>query len=155
MHPISHKHSKKVWYFGSTFHFKPQWLLMTLQLKQLCWGMMIFRKLLIFKVTHILVNISQGPLRISPKFQVQSSRGKLCILAPTTKMGRILTEKSKLGGSVPSFLPLCSCPIKNSPHCAPACHWCSYNRPYWNWGGTDDHTTLQNKILVTQTFFFC
>ena len=61
---------------------------------------MIFRKLLIFKVTHILVNISQGPLRISPKFQVQSSRGKLCILAPTTKMGRILTEKSKLGGSV-------------------------------------------------------
>ena len=35
-------------------------------------------------------------------------------------------------------------------------HWCSYNRPYWNWGGTDDHTTLQNKILVTQIFFvFC
>ena len=33
------------------------------------------------------------------------------------------------------------------------CHWCSYNRPYWNWGGTDDHTTLQNKILVTQIFF--
>ena len=26
-------------------------------------------------------------------------------------------------------------------------HWCLYNRPYWNWGGTDDHTTLQNKIL--------
>ena len=70
--------------------------------------MMIFRKFLIFRVTHILVNISQGPLRISPKFQVQSSRGKLCILAPTTKMGRILTEKSKLGGSVwpPSPSPL-------------------------------------------------
>ena len=32
-------------------------------------------------------------------------------------------------------------------------HWCSYNRPYWNWGGKDDHTTLQNKILVTQIFF--
>ena len=31
-------------------------------------------------------------------------------------------------------------------------HWCSYNRPYWNWGCTDDHTTLQNKILVTQIF---
>ena len=26
-------------------------------------------------------------------------------------------------------------------------HWCSYNRPCWNWGGTDDHIFLQNKIL--------
>ena len=32
-------------------------------------------------------------------------------------------------------------------------HWCSYNRPYWNWGGTDDHTFVQSKILVTKIFF--
>ena len=31
-------------------------------------------------------------------------------------------------------------------------HWCSYNRPCWSWGGTDDHIFLRNKIFVKNEF---
>ena len=31
-------------------------------------------------------------------------------------------------------------------------HLCSYNRPCWNWGGTDDHIFLRNKIFVKNEF---
>ena len=26
------------------------------------------------------------------------------------------------------------------------CHWCSYNRPCWKWGGTDDHIFTEQNL---------
>ena len=71
----------------------------------------------------------------------------------TSKQSKLVSFRLK----VPNYVPNRSQHMKRQPYfgntttfCNNVWHWCSYNRPYWNWGGTDDHTTLQNKILVTQ-----